>query len=50
MNYENKILERQESICDECTTCPHKGKKCTNQCMEITYVYNPVIGIEREKR
>ena len=37
---EDMILERQESIEDECHNCPHKGK-CNNQCMEVEEHYNP---------
>lgn len=34
-DWEDAILIRQESEADECATCPHKGEKCRNQCMEI---------------
>ena len=37
---EEMILERQESIADECHNCPYKGK-CNNQCMEVEEHYNP---------
>ena len=37
---EEMILERQESIIDECHNCPYKGK-CNNQCMEEEEHYNP---------
>lgn len=38
---EEMILERQESLADECHNCPYKGDKCHSQCMEIEEHYNP---------
>lgn len=40
-DWEDAILERQESEADECKTCPYKGDKCRNQCMETKNIYNP---------
>ena len=37
-DYENAILEQQESVSEDCETCEYK---CCNQCMEITEIYNP---------
>ena len=37
---EEMILERQESIVDDCHSCPYK-EKCNNQCMEVEEHYNP---------
>lgn len=37
-DYEYLILEMQESEDDECMTCPYKGDKYKNQCMEIETV------------
>ena len=37
---EEMILERQESMEDDCKNCPYKNK-CRNQCEEVTEVYNP---------
>ena len=39
-DFEEMILERQESIEDECHNCQYKGK-CHNQCMELEEHYNP---------
>lgn len=39
-SYEDAILERQESIADECYDCEYKSN-CKNQCMEIHVTYNP---------
>ena len=36
---EEKILERQESMEDNCKNCSYK-KKCYNQCNEVTESYN----------
>lgn len=43
MDYEELILENQESENDECSTCQYKGSKCHNQCMRIEKHYNPYI-------
>lgn len=40
-DWEDAILIRQESEAEECATCPYRGDKCRNQCMEIKSVYNP---------
>lgn len=37
---EEMILERQESIADDCHSCPYK-EKCNNQCMGVEEHYNP---------
>lgn len=42
-DWEDAILIRQESEADKCATCPHKGEKCRNQCMEIKNIYNPYL-------
>lgn len=39
-DYENAILEQQESVSEDCTTCKYKCN-CCSQCMEITEIYNP---------
>lgn len=39
-DYENAILEQQESVSEDCETCEYKCNYC-NQCMEITEIYNP---------
>ena len=39
-DYENAILEQQESDSDDCATCEYKCN-CCSQCMEITEIYNP---------
>lgn len=39
-DYENAILEQQESVSEDCATCEYKCN-CCNQCMEITEIYNP---------
>ena len=46
MDYEYLILSicDAESTIDECTNCPYKDEACSNQCMEITEVYNPYIN------
>ena len=43
-DYEEMILECQESEEDECKNCPYKKEKCKNQCMKIQTIYNPVLG------
>lgn len=43
MDYEELILDCQESEDDECITCPYKGNKYNNQCMRIEKHYNPYI-------
>lgn len=41
-NYEDAILNNQESEIDECSKCEFAGKdKCRNQCMQIHSTYNP---------
>lgn len=47
-SWEDAILIRQVSEADECVTCPNKGIKCRNQCMEIKNVYNPYLTEVRE--
>ena len=44
IDYEDLILERQESEADECATCPHKVMECNNQCMEIEWHSNPFVS------
>ena len=41
-NMEEMILEKQESIADDCHTCSYK-KKCNNQCMKIEKHYNQML-------
>lgn len=48
MSYEDKILNMQESIADDCKDCEHK-KYCRSQCMEIKEIYNPVIAPYKNK-
>ena len=36
MDYEEMILEQQETEKDDCAACPYKGTACRNQCMKIT--------------
>lgn len=40
---EEKILNMQENIEDDCKNCPHK-EKCNNQCMEEKAIYNPNLS------
>lgn len=42
-DYEDLILESQESENDECSTCPYRGTACNNQCLRVEYHYNPLI-------
>lgn len=42
-DYEDAILDRQESEGEDCSHCPYKGEKCKNQCLEIKEVYNPFL-------
>ena len=42
-DYEDLILESQESESDECSTCPYRGTACNNQCLRVEYHYNPLI-------
>ena len=42
-DYEDLILESQESESDECTTCPYRETACNNQCLRVDYHYNPLI-------
>lgn len=42
---EENILIMQETIEDDCKTCPYKGGKCRNQCMEENVIYNPNLNI-----
>ena len=44
IDYEEMILEMQESEEDDCKTCPYKGTKCRNQCMCETKKYNPILA------
>ena len=39
-DYENAILEQQESVSEDCTICEYKCN-CCSQCMETTETYNP---------
>ena len=39
-DYENAILEQQESVSEDCATCEYKCN-CCSQCTEITEIYNP---------
>lgn len=42
MDYEEMILERQESDGNDCSSCPYAGiHTCRNQCMEIEEHWNP---------
>lgn len=34
-DYEDAILDAQESEADDCASCPYKGDECNNQCMEV---------------
>lgn len=34
-DYEDAILDAQESEADDCSICPYKGDKCRNQCEEV---------------
>lgn len=43
-DYEDVILDFQESEIDECMNCPYKGTQCQNQCMEIIVQYNQVLN------
>lgn len=42
-DYEDAILDRQESEADQCAGCPYKGRQCNNQCEETQVTYNPYI-------
>ena len=42
-DYEDIILDSQESEEENCTHCPYKGEKCKSQCLEIKEVYNPFL-------
>lgn len=52
-DYENAILEQQESVSEDCATCEYKCN-CCSQCMEITEIYNPnlhwFIGTKKHTR
>lgn len=37
---EEKILEMQERMTDDCKNCPYKNK-CNNQCAEEKLIFNP---------
>lgn len=37
---EEMILEKQESMKEDCKCCPHK-ENCNNECMKVTEIYNP---------
>lgn len=37
---EERILEKQESMEEDCKNCPYKNQ-CKNQCMEIVKIFNP---------
>lgn len=45
MDYEDLILDMQESEMDDCKTCPYKRGRCRNQCLEMEEHYNPALGI-----
>lgn len=44
IDYEEMILEMQESEEDDCKTCYYKGEKCRNQCMREAENYNPIVA------
>ena len=39
-DYENAILEQEESVPEDCAACEYKCN-CCSQCMENTEIYNP---------
>lgn len=47
MDYEDLILEKQESEEDDCSSCTYNpkrtGKMCNCQCEEIVEIYNPYL-------
>lgn len=48
MSYEDKILNMQESIGDDCKNCEYK-ECCRSQCMKVKEIYNPVIAPYKNK-
>lgn len=42
-DWEDAILDMQESEEDECSTCEYRGERCRNQCSRIDVRYNPFL-------
>lgn len=50
-DWEDAILDRQESESEDCLQCPYKGIMCRSQCMEICYIQNPYLtDYQKEKK
>lgn len=42
---EENILIMQETMEEDCASCPYKGEKCKSQCMEKNTIINPNLNI-----
>lgn len=43
-DWEDAILNRQESEADDCYNCPYKGIECDNSCETESVVINPIVA------
>lgn len=51
MDYEEMVLEMQESDGNDCSSCPYAGiHTCGNQCMEIEKHWNPNLKGESNEK